>query len=80
MASIDRDNEIVSGHWSDGPVRPLGAIVLWVTAIALTAVGAMLLLGADCASSQPSLIDPADPARSREFVRKRSLPRRRKRT
>jgi hypothetical protein len=45
MASNERGNGNVPGHWSGQPNRPVGAIVLWVAAIVLTAIGVMQIPG-----------------------------------
>jgi hypothetical protein len=41
MSSNKSESGNTPGHWSDRPTRSLGAIMLWVTAITLTAIGVM---------------------------------------
>jgi hypothetical protein len=45
MATSERQSGNIPGHWSSQPTRPLGAIVLWVTAIMLTAMVVMQIPG-----------------------------------
>jgi hypothetical protein len=45
MAPSEHRSVNIPGHWSNLPTRPLAAIVLWVTAIMLTAVGVMQIPG-----------------------------------
>src|SRR5579863_6737595 len=46
MGSNERDDSDDPGHWSDQPNHRRGTIVLWVTAIVLTAIGIMQIPGA----------------------------------
>jgi hypothetical protein len=45
MSLSKRESGNILGHWSDQPTRSLGVIVLWVTAIMLTAIGIMQMPG-----------------------------------
>jgi len=45
MALTEHRSANIPPHWSSQPTRPLVAIVLWVTAIILTAIGVMEVPG-----------------------------------